>query len=154
MAVTVQTSILIDRPVDEVWAYLDNHANELHWRSPSLKRLEQLGQGPAGVGTRYEGVIGLGPGDFPYVNELTRYEPPTRVSWKAISSAGWVIGSSGSYILERVDGRTRLTHEITLEPNKPAGNLLMPVLNAMGSNAVMPLLKKLKEVLEKQQPLS
>ena len=154
MTVTVQTSIVIDRPVGDVWAYLDNHANELQWRSPSLKRLQQLGQGPAGVGTRFEGVIGFGPGNYPYVNELTRYEPPTRVSWRAVSSAGWVIGSSGSYILERVDGGTRMKHEITLEPNKPAGNLVMPLLNAMGSNGVMPMLKKLKEALEKQQPKS
>jgi len=72
----VQTSIVIDRPIEQVWAYLDDHTHELDWRSPSLKRLNQVGKDPVGVGTRYEGVINVGPGDYPYVNELTRYEPP------------------------------------------------------------------------------
>ncbi len=133
----VRTSIVIDRPIERAWAYFDDHSHELEWRAPSLKRLEQVGTGPAGVGTRYEGVIALGSGDYPYVNELTRYEPPSRVSWKAVSSSGWVIGSTGSYILERDGNRTRLTHEI------------MPLLRAMGSRAVMPLLVKLKAEIEK-----
>ena len=144
----VQTSIVIDRPIEEVWAYLDDHSHELEWRSPSLKRLDQVSQGPTGVGTRYEGVIGLGPGRYPYVNELTRYEPPNRVSWKAISSSGWVIGSSGSYVLARENGHTRLTHEIDLQPNNFGGTLLMPLVGALGSRSVMPMLLKLKAAVE------
>lgn len=145
----VQTRIVIDRPVEQVWGYLDDHSHEMEWRAPSLKRLDQVGKGPAGIGTRYEGVIALGPGDFPYVNELTRYEPPNRVSWKAVSSTGWVIGASGSYILERDGDRTRLTHEIDLEPNKFAGRLVMPLLGVIGSRGVMPMLAKLKARVEK-----
>ena len=145
----VTTSIVVDRPIEQVWGYLDDHSHELEWRGPSLKRLEQAGAGSAGVGTRYQGVIAVGPRDFPYVNELTRYEPPNRVSWKAISSTGWVIGSSGSYILERDGNGTRLTHEIDIEPNKFAGRLLMPLVGAMGSRGVMPMLVKLKAAVEK-----
>lgn len=145
----VRTSVVIERPIEQVWAYLDDHAHELEWRSPSLKRLDQVGQGPARVGTRYEGVIGVGPGQYPYVNELTRYEPPNRVSWKAVSSAGWVIGSSGSYILATEDGHTRLTHEIDMEPNNFGGRLLMPLLGAVGSRGVMPMLVKLKAAVER-----
>jgi uncharacterized protein YndB with AHSA1/START domain len=100
MAVTARTSVVINRPVEAVWAYLDDHSNETEWRRPSLKKLEQVGKGPTGVGTRYEGVVAIGPLKFPYVNELTTYEPPRRVAWRAISSAGWLIGSSGSYTLE------------------------------------------------------
>lgn len=146
----VRTSIVINRPIEQVWAYLDDHSHETDWRAPSLKSLKQVGSDPTGVGTRYEGVIAFGPGDYPYVNELTRYEPPTRVSWKAVSSAGWVIGSSGSYILERDGDSTRLTHEIDLEPNKFAGRLVMPLAGAMGSRSVMPLLVKLKAEVEKR----
>ncbi len=145
----VKSSIVIDRPIEQVWAYLDDHAHELEWRSPSLRRLHQVGNGPTGVGTRYEGVIAMGRREYPYVNELTLYEPPTRVSWKAISSAGWVVGSSGSYILEPDGVRTRLTHEIDLEPNKAAGRVVMPLLGAVGWRGVMPILVKLKSALEK-----
>ncbi len=143
----VRTSIVIDGPIEQVWAYLDDHSHELEWRSPALKSLQQVGSGPAGVGTRNAGV--MGPGDHPYVSELTRYEPPNRVSWKGISSTGWVIGSSGSYIVERDGDRTRLTHEIDMEPNKFAGRLVMPLLGAIGSRGVMPMLTKLKAQVEK-----
>lgn len=145
----VRTSIDIDQPVDRVWAYIDDTTHELEWRSPSLKRLAQVGKGPAATGTRYEGVIAFGPGEYPYVNELTRYEPPHRVAWKAVSSAGWVIGSSGSYTLEKNNGGTRLTHEIDLEPNKFGGRLVMPLMGAMGSRLMMPLLTNLKAAAEK-----
>ena len=145
----VRTRVVIDRPLEKVWAYLDDHSHELDWRAPSLKSLDQVGAGPAGVGTQYKGVIALGPAGFPYVNELTRYDPPNRVSWKAVSSTGWVVGSSGSYVLERDGDRTRLTHVIELEPNKFAGRLVMPLVGAMGSRTVMPMLVKLKAEVEK-----
>jgi uncharacterized protein YndB with AHSA1/START domain len=150
MAVTARTSVVINRPVAEVWAYLDDHSNETEWRGPALKKLEQVGKGPAGAGTRYEGLVAIGPLKFPYVNELTAYEPPRRVAWKAISSAGWLIGSSGSYTLEDENGRTRFTHEITFEPNSFAGKLVMPVVGGSGSSLVMPIVKQLKAALEKQ----
>jgi hypothetical protein len=102
------------------------------------------------VGTRYKGVIGLGPLKSPYVNELTAYEPPRKLAWKAISSAGWLIGSSGSYTLEDENGRTRFTHEITLEPNNFAGRFVMPVVGGSGSSMVMPMIKQLKQELEKK----
>lgn len=133
MALKVRTSVVINRPIEEVWAYLDDHGHELEWRSPSLKRLEQVGGGRPGVGTRYEGVVAMAPLSYPYVNELTQYEPPSRVSWTAVSSTGWLIGSSGSYLLDREGSRTRLTHEITMEPNKFAGRLVMPLMGSMGS---------------------
>jgi uncharacterized protein YndB with AHSA1/START domain len=150
MALTARTSVVINRPIEAVWAYLNDHSNEARWRRPSLKHLEQLGNEPAGVGTRYQGVIGVGPLKSPYVNELTAYEPPRKLAWKAISSAGWLIGSSGSYTLEDENGRTRFTHEIKLEPNNFAGRLVMPVVGASGSSMVMPMIKQLKQELERK----
>lgn len=150
MAMTARTSVVINRPVEAVWAYVNDHSHETVWRRPSLKSLKQVGDRP-GVGTRYEGVIALGPIRSPYVNELTTYEPPHRLAWKAISSAGWLIGSAGSYTLDDENGRTRFTHEITLEPNNFAGKLLMPLVGATGTGlTIMPLLNQLKAALEKQ----
>jgi uncharacterized protein YndB with AHSA1/START domain len=154
LGVTVRTSIDIDRPPEHVWAYFDDHRHDLAWRHPSLKRLERIGDGPVGPGTRYEGVIGFAGKDYPYVSEVTEYKPPTRVAWRGVSSAGWLIGSEGSYTLESSQGATRLTHEITLNPNKFGGKLVMPLISAMGpkrrQGLVMPLLKQLKEELEKR----
>jgi uncharacterized membrane protein len=145
-----QATITIDRPVQDVWDYLDDHRNDLVWRRPSLQKLEQLGTGPVGVGTKFEGAIAaIGPKQYPYVNEITAYEPPKRVAWKAVSSAGWVIGREGSYTLEADgDQRTKMIFSIGLEPITLAGKLVAPLMSPMGSNLVMPLLKQLKEALE------
>jgi len=150
MALTARTSLIINKPVEAVWAYLNDHSHETVWRRPSLKSLKQVGDRPR-VGTRYEGVIALGPLKFPYVNELVSFDPPHKLAWKAISSAGWLIGSAGSYTLEDEKGRTRFTHEITLEPNNFAGRIVMPLVGASGSSMVMPLVKQLKAAVEKQE---
>ena len=150
-----QVTVIIDRPIRDVWDYLDDHRNDLVWRRPSLQKLEQVGTGPVGVGTKFEGAVAaIGPKQYPYVNEITVYEPPNRVAWKAISSAGWVIGREGSYTLEADgDRRTRMIFSITLEPITLAGKLVAPLMSPMGGNLVMPMLKQLKQALE-QQPLS
>jgi uncharacterized protein YndB with AHSA1/START domain len=147
----VKTSIVINQPVEAVWAYLSDHKHETEWRRPSLKSLRQEGTGPARVGTRYDGVMRYGPFSFPYVSELTAYEPQRKLSWKAVSSAGWVIGSSGSYTLDSEGARTRFTHEITLEPNRFAGKVVMPLLGVSGSSLTMPFAKQLKAALEKEK---
>lgn len=147
-AVIVRTSIVVDRPIEQVWAYIEDANHELQWRAPTLKRLNQTTAGPARAGTRYVGVMAMGPLTYPYVSELTEYQPPTRLAWKGVSSTGWVIGSRGSYTLNREGKRTRLTHEIEMVPNKLQGRLVMPLLGAMGSGAVRPMLSKLKTKVE------
>jgi uncharacterized protein YndB with AHSA1/START domain len=151
MPVTVRDKIIIDRPVEEVWAYLGDSAHDTEWRRPTLKRLEGLGDGPIGPGTRYQGVVAIGPKQYPYENELTQYAPPTRLAWKAISTTGWMIGSEGSYSLERDDSRTRMNFEITLEPNGVLGRLVQPLVRAMGPRSLGPILKQLKQAVERQR---
>ena len=73
------------------------------------------------------------------------------MAWKAISSTGWLIGSSGSYALERADGRTRMKFEITLEPNTSLGRLVEPLVRAMGPRSLGPILKQLKQAVERQR---
>ncbi len=145
MAFTARTGITIDRPVEEVWAYIDDPSHDVYWRP--VKNLKRTG---SGVGARYEGVVGVGPKDYPYVSEITHYEPPTRLAWKGISSAGWMIGSEGSYTLEQVGGGTRWTIELKLEPNTFLGRVVEPLGRAMGSRAFGSVPKRLKEAVERQ----
>jgi uncharacterized membrane protein len=145
----VRTTVTINRPIQEVWAYLEDHNNDLKWRRPSLKSLETVGTGAVGPGTKYEGVVAMGPMKYPYVSELTEYKPPNRVAWKGVSSAGWMIGREGSMTLEAEgQDRTKVTHEITMEPQTAFGKVVAPVVERAGSRLVMPLLKQLKEAVE------
>jgi uncharacterized membrane protein len=145
----VRTTVTINRPIQKVWAYLDDHTNDLKWRWPSLKSLEAVGTGAVGPGTKYEGVVAMGPLKYPYVSELTAYDPPNRVAWKGVSSAGWLIGREGSITLEpESEDRTRVTHEITMEPQNAMGKVVAPLVERAGPRLVMPLLKQLKEAIE------
>jgi uncharacterized membrane protein len=145
----VRTTVTINRSIQEVWAYLEDHNNDLKWRRPSLKSLETVGTGPVGPGTKYEGVVAMGPMKYPYVSELTEYKPPNRVAWKGVSSRGWMIGREGSMTLEAEgQDRTKVTHEITMEPQTAFGKVVAPVVERAGSRLVMPLLKQLKEAVE------
>ncbi len=145
MAFTARTSIIIDRTIEEVWAYIDDPSHDAYWRP--VKNLKRIG---SGVGARYEGVVGVGPKNYPYVSEITQYEPPKRLMWKGISSSGWTIGTEGSYTLEAVDGSTRWTIELTLEPNTFLGRLVEPLGRAMGPRAFGSVPRKLKEAVERQ----
>jgi len=149
----IRTTVTINRPIQEVWAYLEDHNNDLKWRRPSLKSLETVGTGAVGPGTKYEGVVAMGPMKYPYVSELTEYKPPNRVAWKGVSSAGWMIGREGSMTLEAEgQDRTNVTHEITMEPQTAFGKVVAPVVERAGSRLVMPLLKQLKEAVEETPP--
>ncbi|HYR50345.1 MAG TPA: SRPBCC family protein [Candidatus Eisenbacteria bacterium] len=149
----IRTTVTINRPIQEVWAYLEDHNNDLEWRRPSLKSLETVGTGAVGPGTKYEGVVAMGPMKYPYVSELTEYKPPNRVAWKGVSSAGWMIGREGSMTLEAEgQDRTNVTHEITMEPQTAFGKVVAPVVERAGSRLVMPLLKQLKEAVEETPP--
>jgi hypothetical protein len=62
-----------------------------------------------------------------------------------------MIGRERSYTLQAEgQDRTRVIHDITMEPQTTLGRLTAPFVGGMGSNMVMPLLKQLKEAIEQQ----
>lgn len=145
MAFTARTSMVIERPIEVVWGYIEDPSNDVHWRP--VKNLKRIGRG---IGARYEGVVVAGPKNYPYVTEITHYEPPKRLVWKGISSAGWLIGTEGSYTLEALDGATRWTIILTLEPNTLLGRLVEPLVRAMGARVFGSVPTKLKAAVERQ----
>ncbi len=122
MAFNTEASVVIDRPPEVVWAYLNDYSATEDWRS--VRKLHALGEGPIGVGTRFEGTVVMAGKEYPYVNELTEFQPPSRQSWRSVSGSGWFKGREGSYVLEPHDGGTRLTYKMTFEPISRAGTLV------------------------------
>lgn len=84
MASTMTGSIVIDRPVEQVWAWLHEERNELIWRRPYLKELRRMGS--YAVGTRFEGInYGAGKTDH-FVDEVTEYRLPVRIAWRQVTN--------------------------------------------------------------------
>lgn len=65
----------IDRPPEDVFAYITNLDNALEWL-PAVTRLEQITQGPLAVGTRYHETRQVGDREGQVEMEVTAYDPP------------------------------------------------------------------------------
>jgi uncharacterized membrane protein len=51
----VEASVVVNRPVEEVFTFMRDIKNWLKWQSGMLEA-EQSSEGPVGVGTTYQGV--------------------------------------------------------------------------------------------------
>ena len=65
-------------PIEEAFAYLADFANSEEW-DPGVDSARRVGDGPVGVGARYQ--LGVRQGDrvVPMEYRITQYEPPSRV---------------------------------------------------------------------------
>ena len=84
-------SLVIDRPVDEVFTYCSDHMHEPEW-NPKMRYVHKLTEGPTGLGSRYE--MEFVPGR-PMVAECVRFEPP--VAWEVAGrTLGMNVGLGGT----------------------------------------------------------
>ena len=102
MATLIENSIEIARTPEDVFDYLSDMGNEVHW-NPDCVLIEQLTDGPVGVGTRFRAKWKQGPVIFP---EVTAYERPRTWTYSNGGSIGCVL----TITLEPSgNGGTRLT---------------------------------------------
>lgn len=83
-------TLVIDRPVDEVFAFFADPANDIKWR-PHVKEISA--RGAMGVGAQIHQVI-AGPGGrgIPADIEVTVYEPATRYAFRVIAGPARPVG--------------------------------------------------------------
>ena len=101
----IERSIVISRPVDEVWEFVHDIANDRLWQT-TLTESEQLTGGRMGVGTKVREVrhfLGL---RIELTWEVTEFEPKRRSAIKGISGP---VPLSGDYLLEPVEEGTRFS---------------------------------------------
>ena len=108
----IKHSIEINRPPDEVFAYLDQLDRRSEWQS-SLVSAQVLTDAPTHVGTRVverRNVPG-GARDIPY--EITVHQPPHKASFQG---TGGPVRPAGTVTVEPVgESRSRMTLELELE---------------------------------------
>jgi uncharacterized protein YndB with AHSA1/START domain len=137
-----ERTIVIDRPVADVFAFLADASNALQWRSGVLELTKKSGDG---VGAVYRQVV-RGPGgrriDADY--EITEYQPPTHIAFKTIAGP---VRPVGSYDIRSRDGKTELTFRLSAEISG-LKKLLMSGAVQKTMDAEMAGLDRLKRVLE------
>lgn len=144
MPFTVEQSILIDRPVDEVWDYIAAH-NE--WRRPAVLAVRKLTDGPDGVGARYENILKMPLGTSTVVNEVTVFDPPNQMSWRQPEIRGPIGVVEGHNFLEPAGDGTRFTIKITYE-TPGLWRVFRPLARRRIEKSVFPTgLKQLRDAL-------
>lgn len=105
-----ERSVVIARPMAEVFAFFADFEHDPQWRS-HVREIRR--QGPIAVGTRYRQRI-AGPGGRPIAAdvEVTAYEPDTRVAFQVVAGPA---RPRGEYLLRPAGTGTEVTMRLDAE---------------------------------------
>jgi hypothetical protein len=139
----IERSIVIGRPVEEVWEFVHDIANDRLWQT-TLTESEQLTGGPMGVGTKVREVrhfLGL---RIELAWEVTEFEPPRTSAIKGVSGP---VPLNGRYLLEPLEAGTRFTVSGELDAHG-LFKLAEPVFARITSRELEANLGHLRDLLE------
>jgi uncharacterized protein YndB with AHSA1/START domain len=119
-----EATTVIDRPIEEVFAFLADGENDPKFRSMVLE-VAKTTDGPPGVGTVYVSTAKVAGIKTKREFKLTEFEPPRRIRWTELSKS-LLTGPEGGYDLAPEDGGTRVTIYNVLEGHG-VGNLIAPL---------------------------
>jgi uncharacterized protein YndB with AHSA1/START domain len=139
-----EASVVINRTIDEVFAYLTDVRNWSQWAG--FPEAEQTSEGSVGVGATFRGVSQFLGRRAEWTSEVTKYEPNKRMEQK-ITWGGMSIEQSLTF--EPVEGGTRLTMVGEAETGG-FFKLAEPVVNRMMQRQLEGNIANLKDILEAQ----
>jgi Polyketide cyclase / dehydrase and lipid transport len=101
-------SAVVDRPIEEVFAYLADGTNDPKF-SPRVLEIRKEPDGPSGLGTIFVSTVRDAGMKTARRFELTDFQAPTTIRWSE-RSKNMVTVTEGGYDLERVgDAQTKVT---------------------------------------------
>ncbi len=110
--VRIEADVVINRLVEEVFAYSSNPENNVKWQV-HCRGSVITSEGPIGVGTTYTDEVQFLGRRIKQIFEITEYEPNRKVSQKSISGP---MGVKGSLTWESVEGGTKVAVGGEAEP--------------------------------------
>ena len=124
MAGRFEATVVIDRPIEEVFAFLADGENDPKF-SPRVLEISKTSDGPPGVGTVYASTVKDAGVKTKREFKITEFEPPTRIRWTEVSK-NLVSAPEGGYDLAPEGSGTRLTFHNVLEGHG-FGKLIAPL---------------------------
>jgi carbon monoxide dehydrogenase subunit G len=107
MAGQFEGTVEIDRPIDEVFAFLADGENDPKF-SPRVQQIKKTTDGPTAVGTVYASTVKDAGMKTNREFKITEFDSPTKIRWTE-TSKNLVTASEGGYDLEAVaDNTTKL----------------------------------------------
>jgi uncharacterized protein YndB with AHSA1/START domain len=140
----IKHSIEINRPAEEVFAYLDQVDRHNEWQGSLVSTTVET-DGPTHVGTRVierRNVPG-GTRDLSY--EITEHDPPRKVSFRGTVGP---VRPVGTYTVDPTgESSSRMTSELDLE-GQGIGKLFAPLARRQAAKQVAVDQEKFKQLLE------
>ena len=143
----VDGSILICRPVSEVFAYATSAESHLRW-VPGIRDAAFLDNEPLHPGSRWRVTVAFGGINVDAVNEVVDLVPDRRFAWASVSGA---VRSSGCYSFTPIgDNATRFDYVFTSEDRVAAvvGAFALPVAMRLLRREIRNRLQGIKAALE------
>jgi carbon monoxide dehydrogenase subunit G len=107
MAGQFEGTVEIDRPVEEVFAFLADGENDPKF-SPRVREIAKTTEGPTAVGTVYQSTVKDAGLTTQREFKITEFKPSSKIRWTEISK-NMVTAKEGGYDLESTaDGKTKL----------------------------------------------
>ena len=114
---TITSSIIVERPIDEVFTFITDARNNPLWQAASgLKEVRQEPDSPVGVGARITEVRQVMGQTAENSSEVTEYEPHSRYARSQIGTSGPI--TRGEYSFEVVATGTRWLVVIHLQADE------------------------------------
>jgi uncharacterized protein YndB with AHSA1/START domain len=141
----VESSILIDRPVEEVFAYVVDPNNTAQWAGPVVEA-KKTSEGPVGLGTTSSRVSQLLGRTMEATYEISEYELNSHYADKMTSGP---VPITSRISVAPVDGGTKVTIAGEIQA---AGffKLAEPIFARIAKRQVAADVQTLKELLEAQ----
>jgi uncharacterized membrane protein len=109
--INVQHSVVINRPVEEVFDFVSNVENIVRWQTGALE-CSPISQGPSVVGAKSRYVREVLGNRVEAITEVTEYDPNRKIGFKTDVP----LPIEGSYSFEIVEGGARFTFALQAEP--------------------------------------
>lgn len=141
----LETSIVINRPAEQVWAYVTNFEKSSEW-NPATLEMRLTSDPPVRKGSAYVWVGQFLGRRIETNAEVTAFEPNREFAYKIVSGP---FPGTASTTLEAANGGTRVT--LTSEADMGGFfKLAEPVMAAMSKRQLEGMLANLKDILEAQ----
>ncbi len=108
----IEASAVIDRPIDEVFAYVTDFANTPLWNAEVVES-KKTSEGPVGVGAKFDFAVKLLGRQVETAGEVAEYEPNRKYALK--HEGGPISILSDVFTFEPVEGGTKITHVAEVE---------------------------------------
>jgi hypothetical protein len=146
MASGFSATTTIDRPIDEVFAFLASGENDKKF-SPRVKKISKTTDGPVGVGTVFESAVKDAGLKSERRFELTEFDQPRRIRWTELSKNAITVPNGGYDLEPAGEGATRVTIFNDFEGHG-FGKLMLPLARRAAKKDADALAGRIKAAIE------